>query len=170
MSIMLNLNSSLLKLTLCLLFAKIVISSSDSVLLESSVQEPRENTRTHLVSVTMHATSTGVCVKLVNVTGACLRRRGVWVEEPIVLTFDDEMEGEVDMLYTPVLGYVSSLIFSKFIYEVMKRLRYCSDFLFRPYIIAALKKQSCRKEWMDKHYVVVPENLIFRLPLVTLVV
>lgn len=102
---MFNLNVLLLKLTLWLLFARSVFSS-ESVLLKSSVQEPREVTITHLVSVTMHATSSLVCVKLVNVTGACLRRRGVWVEEPIVLTFDDEMEDQVDMLYTPVLRYV----------------------------------------------------------------
>ena len=104
---MCNLNVLLLKLTLWLLFASGVFSA-DSVLLESSVQEvqEREITRTHLVSVTLHAISTGVCVKLVNVTGACLRRRGVWIEEPIVLTFDDEIEDQVDMLYTPVLRYV----------------------------------------------------------------
>lgn len=45
------------------------------------------------------------CAKLVNVTGECRIRRGRRVEDPVVLTFDDETERMVDVLYTPVLKY-----------------------------------------------------------------
>ena len=98
----------LVKLTLSLLLAKSAYSSteSDSSLegSEREIVEARRLTSTSTIRVTSHSTSTSVCVKLVNVTGACLRRRGAWVEEPIVLTFDDELEDQVDILYTPVLG------------------------------------------------------------------
>ena len=99
----------LFKFTLLLLFVNSVNSSTSEsdLLLESSREElleERQFITTSIISVTTQSTSTAVCVKLVNVTGACLRRRGAWVEEPIVLTFDDELEDQVDILYSPVIG------------------------------------------------------------------
>lgn len=47
------------------------------------------------------------CAKLVNITGECKIRRGRWVEDPVVLTFDDETERMVDVLFTPVLRYAT---------------------------------------------------------------
>lgn len=61
-------------------------------------------TSTSVETVTLTDTVRLMCAKLVNVTGACVRRRGVWLEEPIVLTFNDDMDDVVDVLYTPVVG------------------------------------------------------------------
>lgn len=59
-------------------------------------------TRTETSTVTEVATAptVGLCAKLVNVTGACRLRRGLWVEDPIVLTFDDGMDN-IDGLLSP---------------------------------------------------------------------
>ena len=50
------------------------------------------------------------CAKLVNVTGLCSRRRGIWAEEPIVVSFDDDVDRAVQILFTPVLRYCSKLL------------------------------------------------------------
>lgn len=44
-----------------------------------------------------------VCAKLVNVTGACRRRRGFPIDEPIILSFDDELDQEIDAAFHSVL-------------------------------------------------------------------
>jgi len=44
--------------------------------------------------------TTTMCAKLVNVTAACHRRRGFLIDEPIILTFDEDME-ELDDLLKP---------------------------------------------------------------------
>ncbi|XP_057372584.1 uncharacterized protein LOC130693450 [Daphnia carinata] len=55
-------------------------------------------------TVTQTDTISTVCAKLVNVTGPCLRRRGAWVEEPIVLSFHGEFDDKFDLMYSSVLG------------------------------------------------------------------
>ena len=40
------------------------------------------------------------CAKLVNITGACRRRRGKWIEEPIIMSFDEGMD-DLDQLLSP---------------------------------------------------------------------
>lgn len=44
-----------------------------------------------------------VCAKLVNVTGVCRRRRGLPIDEPVILTFDDELEESVDEAFHHLL-------------------------------------------------------------------
>ena len=66
-------------------------------------------TLTSSTVVTTTDTTSVVCAKLVNVTGPCLRRRGAWVEEPIVLSFHGDFDDTFDILYSPVLGQVSSI-------------------------------------------------------------
>jgi hypothetical protein len=61
-----------------------------------------------------------LCAKLVNVTGACRRSRGFLIEEPVVLTFDEELNEPVDKTLDSVLhpqfkpsatlGYITPLI------------------------------------------------------------
>ncbi|KAK4012461.1 hypothetical protein OUZ56_024700 [Daphnia magna] len=51
--------------------------------------------------VTNTTTVNIACAKLVNVTGPCRRRRGLWLEEPIVLSFDEETEKLTEILFTP---------------------------------------------------------------------
>lgn len=54
------------------------------------------------ISTTTTATvrTSTVCAKLVNVTAACRRRKGLLIDEPIILTFDEDME-ELDDLLKP---------------------------------------------------------------------
>lgn len=61
-------------------------------------------------TVTQTDTTSTVCAKLVNVTGPCLRRRGAWVEEPIVLSFHGDFDDTFDLMYSSVLGYVRILL------------------------------------------------------------
>lgn len=49
-------------------------------------------TETATVTTTVTSTTIGLCAQLVNVTGACRLRRGLWVEDPIVMSFDDDMD------------------------------------------------------------------------------
>lgn len=49
-------------------------------------------TATSTLTDTVTSSTIGLCASLVNVTGACRLRRGLWVEDPIVLTFDDDMD------------------------------------------------------------------------------
>ncbi len=61
-----------------------------------------------------------LCAKLVNVTGACRRSRGFLIDEPVVLTFDEELNEPVDKTLDSVLhpqfkpsatlGYITSFI------------------------------------------------------------
>ena len=64
-------------------------------------------TITHVFTVTKITNVGVVCAKLVNVTGQCnRRRRGFWLredEEPIILSFDDDVNRAIDILYTPTL-------------------------------------------------------------------
>ena len=45
---------------------------------------------------------TSLCAKLVNVTGACERRRGLWKEEPIVISFDEDADEAAKILFTSI--------------------------------------------------------------------
>ena len=51
-------------------------------------------------TITTTVSTATACAKLVNVTGACRRRKGHLIDEPIVLTFDEDME-EIDDLFKP---------------------------------------------------------------------
>ena len=52
-------------------------------------------TVTSTLVVTSTTSVTGFCAKPVNVTGSCRRRRGSWLEDPIVLTFDDVLDDDL---------------------------------------------------------------------------
>lgn len=43
-------------------------------------------------TVLVTSPTAALCAKLVNVTGACRLRRGLWVEDPIIMSFDDDMD------------------------------------------------------------------------------
>ncbi|EFX80830.1 hypothetical protein DAPPUDRAFT_243151 [Daphnia pulex] len=60
-------------------------------------------TKSSSTVVTKIETTSVVCAKLVNVSGPCLRRRGAWVEEPIVLSFHGDFDDAFDLKYSPVL-------------------------------------------------------------------
>ncbi|XP_057376924.1 uncharacterized protein LOC130698161 [Daphnia carinata] len=60
-------------------------------------------TTTTVTFVTVTSRSSVVCAKLVNVTGVCRRRRGLPIDEPVILTFDDELEDSVDQAFHRVL-------------------------------------------------------------------
>lgn len=60
-------------------------------------------TKSSLTTVTKTETTSIVCAKLVNVTGPCLKRKGAWVEEPIVLSFHGDFDDTFDFMYSPVL-------------------------------------------------------------------
>ena len=49
-------------------------------------------TRTSTVNALVVSTTVGLCAKLVNVTGPCRLRRGLWVDDPVVLSFDDDVD------------------------------------------------------------------------------
>ena len=80
-------------------------------LLASAAPPTPGNARDWLTStVTTWLTSTStlepsirprLCAKLVNVSGACQQRRNRWIEEPIVMTFDDVDESVFDQLMRP---------------------------------------------------------------------
>ena len=50
------------------------------------------------ITQTITTSTSCVCGKLVNVTGACRRRRGMWQDEPIVMTFDEGLDFVDEML------------------------------------------------------------------------
>ena len=52
------------------------------------------------VTLTTSTNTDDVCAKLINVTQPCRRRRGKWVEEPVILTFDEDMD-KIDALLIP---------------------------------------------------------------------
>ncbi len=54
-----------------------------------------------------------VCAKLVNVTGVCRRRRGFLIDDPVILSFDEEIGESIDdvlhpgqFLHTRTLGWL----------------------------------------------------------------
>lgn len=57
-------------------------------------------TQTSTVTALITSSTVGLCAKLVNVTGACRLRRGLWVEDPIVLSFEDDMDS-IDEALSP---------------------------------------------------------------------
>jgi len=62
-------------------------------------------TTTETFTQTVQVTTVVVCAKLVNVTGSCRLRRGMWLESPEILTFNEETHDTLlDSLFTPVLG------------------------------------------------------------------
>lgn len=52
-------------------------------------------------TLTVTSSTVGVCAKLVNVTGSCRRRKGLWMDEPQVLTFDEDIDDAVDAALLP---------------------------------------------------------------------
>jgi hypothetical protein len=50
------------------------------------------------ITQTITTSTSSVCGKLVNVTGACRRRRGMWQDEPVVMTFDEGLDFVDEML------------------------------------------------------------------------
>lgn len=57
-------------------------------------------TQTSTITALITSSTVGLCAKLVNVTGACRLRRGMWVDDPIVLSFDDDMDS-IDEALSP---------------------------------------------------------------------
>ena len=55
-------------------------------------------TRTSTITALITSSTVGLCAQLVNVTGPCRLRKGLWVDDPIVLSFDDEMDSIDDSL------------------------------------------------------------------------
>ncbi|KAI9563585.1 hypothetical protein GHT06_011049 [Daphnia sinensis] len=72
-------------------YAMFIVSRTDA---QRTTTVTRTTTTVTTVSVTF--ISNVVCAKLVNVTGVCRRRRGLPIDEPVVLTFDEELEASVD--------------------------------------------------------------------------
>ena len=44
-----------------------------------------------------------MCAKLVNVTGACRRYRGFLIDDPTLLTFDEELDESIDFPFHQAL-------------------------------------------------------------------
>ena len=61
----------------------------------------KTKTSTSTVTATVTVPMTGLCAKLVNVTGPCRRRRGSWIEDPIIMTFDDADMDALDAAFSP---------------------------------------------------------------------
>ncbi|KAI9563468.1 hypothetical protein GHT06_010931 [Daphnia sinensis] len=57
-------------------------------------------TKTSTVTAIITLSTVGLCAQLVNVTGPCRMRKGLWVREPIVMSFDDDMDS-IDGALTP---------------------------------------------------------------------
>jgi hypothetical protein len=55
-------------------------------------------TKTSTVTALITSSTVGLCAQLVNVTGPCRMRKGLWVEDPLILSFDDEMDSIDDTL------------------------------------------------------------------------
>lgn len=51
-----------------------------------------------------------ICAKLVNITGACQLRRGRLVEEPEILTFDEDVEAYVDKVYANYQQFLAASV------------------------------------------------------------
>ncbi len=58
-------------------------------------------TKTSTVTAVITSSTVGLCAQLVNVTGPCRLRKGLWVDEPIVLSFDDEIDDSIDGPLSP---------------------------------------------------------------------
>ena len=50
---------------------------------------------------TVKATTRTVCVKLVNATSACRRKRQFWIDTPVVLGLDDELDAFAQQFLKP---------------------------------------------------------------------
>ncbi|XP_059352970.1 uncharacterized protein LOC132088323 [Daphnia carinata] len=57
-------------------------------------------TRTSIVTVLTTSPTAAICAQLVNVTGPCRLHRGFRMEDPIVLSFDDDMDS-IDSVLSP---------------------------------------------------------------------
>ncbi|XP_032789980.2 uncharacterized protein LOC116927099 [Daphnia magna] len=57
-------------------------------------------TRTSIATALITSSTVGLCAQLVNVTGPCRIHRGFRMEDPIVLSFDDEMDS-IDSILSP---------------------------------------------------------------------
>lgn len=55
-------------------------------------------TRTSTITALITSSTVGLCAQLVNVTGPCRLRKGLWIDDPVVLSFDDEMDSIDDSL------------------------------------------------------------------------
>ncbi|EFX76444.1 hypothetical protein DAPPUDRAFT_107009 [Daphnia pulex] len=69
----------------------------------ADVQRTTTLTSTSTLKSTVTVTSKFVCAKLVNVTGLCRRRRGLLIDEPVILSFDDQLDEFIDDAFTRVL-------------------------------------------------------------------
>lgn len=58
------------------------------------------STESTTTTIVLTSSTVGLCAKLVNVTGPCRLRRGMWVDEPVVLTFDEDLDS-IDALLSP---------------------------------------------------------------------
>ena len=54
--------------------------------------------RQSVIVSTSTVSVTELCAKLVNIAGACRRRRATWMDEPIVMTFHDDDHSIIDRL------------------------------------------------------------------------
>jgi hypothetical protein len=57
-------------------------------------------TRTSTITALVVSSTVALCAQLVNVTGPCRLRRGLWIDDPIVLSFDDDMD-TIDEAFSP---------------------------------------------------------------------
>ena len=73
----------------CVNYEKVFRASRTSTVTVKSLLTITESTR---VSVT--------CAKMVNITGYCRRRRGMWQQEPIVIFFDEDADQAVQVMPT----------------------------------------------------------------------
>lgn len=73
-------------------------------------------TRTSIATALITSSTVGLCAQLVNVTGPCRIHRGFRMEDPIVLSFDDEMDS-IDSILSPskTFRYRSHSVFCLFL-------------------------------------------------------
>ena len=60
-------------------------------------------TVTNTMTITSSTKTSVTCAKLVNVTGACRRRRGMYKEEPIFISFNDDIDRALQIQFTAPL-------------------------------------------------------------------
>jgi len=65
----------------------------------STVTRTTTTTSTQLSTIT--STTRTVCVKLVNATSACRRKRQFWIDTPVVLALDEEMDSFAQQFLNP---------------------------------------------------------------------
>nr|CAH0101948.1 unnamed protein product [Daphnia galeata] len=64
-------------------------------------QKTTTSTFTFTQTSTVSVTNNFVCAKLVNVTGVCRRRRGFLIDDPVILSFDEEIDESIDDVLHP---------------------------------------------------------------------